>query len=93
MKSIAEVQPRDGYHLWIRFEDGVEGEVDLSHLAGQGVFSVWRDRRRFEDVRIGEFGEVSWGGDVDLCPDSLYLRLTGRTPGEVLLNHETAPHA
>jgi hypothetical protein len=93
MKRIAEVQPRDGYHLWIRFEDGVEGEVDLSHLAGQGVFSVWRDRRGFEDVRIGEFGEVSWGGDVDLCPDSLYLRLTGRTPGEVLLNHETAPHA
>ncbi len=93
MKSIAEVQPRDGYRLWIRFEDGVEGEVDLSHLAGQGVFSVWRDRHRFEAVRIGEFGELAWGGDVDLCPDSLYLRLTGRTPEEVLLNHATAPHA
>ena len=93
MKSIAEVRPRDGYHLWIRFEDGVEGEVDLSHLAGQGVFSVWRDRQRFEDVRIGEFGELSWGGEVDLCPDSLYLRLTGRTAEEVLLDHETTPHA
>jgi hypothetical protein len=31
---------------WIRFEDGVEGGVDLSHPAGQGVFSVWRDRHR-----------------------------------------------
>ena len=27
--------------IWIRYADGKEGEVDLSHLAGQGVFKIW----------------------------------------------------
>lgn len=28
-------------------------------------------------------GELVWGNDLDLCPDSLYLRLTGKKPEEV----------
>lgn len=32
--KIVEAEPRDVYRLWIRFEDGVEGEMDLSDLAG-----------------------------------------------------------
>jgi hypothetical protein len=26
--------------LWVKYSDGVEGEVDLSHLGGKGVFSL-----------------------------------------------------
>ena len=32
------VAPREGFRIWLRYADGVEGEVDLSHLAGKGVF-------------------------------------------------------
>jgi hypothetical protein len=93
MKKIALVKPRERYRIWIRYEDGVEGEVDLSYLAGEGVFRVWSDRERFEQVRVGEFGELSWGGEIDLCPDSLYLKLTGRAPEEVLAAREPATNA
>ena len=29
------------YKLWLRYSDGVEGEVDLPNLAGRGVFKRW----------------------------------------------------
>ena len=78
-----EVRVLDGYRLWLRYTDGAEGEVDLRHLAGQGVFKVWQSRDAFAAVRIGASGALEWPGDVDLCPDAVYLRLTGSTPEEL----------
>ena len=83
MFKIVEVKALQGYRLWLRYEDGVEGEVDLSDLAGRGVFAAWNEREFFESVRIDESGALAWGDSLDLCPDALYLRLTGKTPEEV----------
>jgi hypothetical protein len=77
------VTPLDGYKLHLRFADGVEGTVDLSHLAGQGVFALWSDPAAFRNVRIGPSGEIQWSDQVDLCPDALYLEITGKTPEDV----------
>lgn len=35
-----EVKALTTYRIWIRYADGFEGEVDLSHLAGRGVFEL-----------------------------------------------------
>jgi len=59
------------------------GVVDLSDLVGKGVFALWSDHHAFEQVRIGSFGELAWGDQIDLCPDSLYLKVTGKNPEEV----------
>ena len=83
MFKIAEVKVLQGYRLWLRYADGVEGEVDLSDLSGRGVFAAWNERRFFEDVRIDDSGGLAWGNHLDLCPDALYLRITGKTPDEV----------
>ena len=83
MFKILEVRALPDYRLWLRYQDGVEGEVDLSDIAGRGVFSAWNDRRFFESVRIDDSGALVWGEDLDLCPDAIYLRLTGKTPEEV----------
>ena len=81
-----EIKTRPKYKLWIRYEDGVEGEVDLSHLAGKGVFKIWNDTRTFEKVKIGPSGEITWNQNVDLCPDSLYLQITQKTPQQAFEN-------
>jgi hypothetical protein len=81
-----EVKPLPGYRLWLRYTDGTSGEVDLSDFVGKGVFALWNDRSAFEQVRIGEHGEVVWSDQVDLCPDALYLQLTGKTPEDVFPN-------
>jgi hypothetical protein len=52
-------------------------------LVGHGVFEQWRDKAAFENVEIGPHGEISWGDDIDMCPDALYLELTGKTPEEL----------
>ena len=33
-----EVRALEPYRIWLRYDDGAEGEVDLSYLAGDGVF-------------------------------------------------------
>ena len=76
MLNPVAVEPREGFRIWIRYEDGVEGEIDLSHLVGEGVFKAWEDRDFFENVHIADRA-VMWGDEIDLCPDALYMRLTG----------------
>ena len=39
-----EAAAREGFRLWLRYDDGASGEVDLSDLAGRGVFAAWIDR-------------------------------------------------
>jgi hypothetical protein len=70
---IASARPLPGYRLSIRFEDGVEGEVDLTDLVGKGVFSAWTDPVEFAKVSIDpQTHTVTWPGGIDLCPESLY---------------------
>jgi hypothetical protein len=64
--------------------------VDLSALAGKGVFSCWNDYDFFNKVSIGSSGELVWGNDVDLCPDSLYLQITGKRPEDIFPALKTA---
>lgn len=63
LDRIVAVEPRPNYHVWIRFEDGQEGEVSLAHLVGQGVFAVWEDEREFRKVYVDEdAGTIAWPG-------------------------------
>jgi len=78
-----DVQPLPNYRLQIRYTDGVAGEVDLSHLVGKGVFALWNDPKAFEDVSIGPGGEIRWNDEVDICPDSVYMEISGKSPDDV----------
>ena len=78
------VEARDEYRLWLRYSDGTSGEVDLSHLAGQGVFAAWDEPGRFEEVCVAPHGAIAWGDDLEICPDALYLKLTGKAVEEVM---------
>lgn len=78
MKKIIEVEAREDYGLWIRFEDGTEGEANLRCLVGKGVFESWQDTREYRKVRIDpETHTVAWPDGVELCPDSLYEDIAG----------------
>ncbi|TEU22638.1 MAG: DUF2442 domain-containing protein [Anaerolineales bacterium] len=78
-----KVEPLENYRLWVKYSDGVEGIVDLSDLAGKGVFALWNDYREFQKVYIGPSGEIAWSDQVDLCPDATYLKITGKQPEDI----------
>ena len=81
--NLIEVSPREGHGLFVRYDDGTSGMVDLSSFAGKGVFKAWLEPGVFEQVRLAEAGHPEWPGEIDLCPDSLYLRLTGKKPEDI----------
>ncbi|MEI8346480.1 MAG: DUF2442 domain-containing protein [Pseudomonadota bacterium] len=83
MRKVVKVRSLKNFQIWLSFDDGTEGILDLSYLKGKGVFKRWDDPAEFERVSIGTSGELCWSDDIDLCPDSLYLRLTGKKPEEI----------
>lgn len=87
LKDIVAAQVLGDYRLHLRFEDGVEGVVDLRpHLSFRGVFEPLRDPAFFALVRVDpNLGTVAWPNGADLDPDVLYARITG---APVLLDHD-----
>jgi hypothetical protein len=76
--QVEAVEAKPHYRLWVRFADGVEGEVDLSQLVGKGVFALWNDPKEFEKVYVDpESFTVAWPGGIDLAPDALYREIAG----------------
>jgi hypothetical protein len=81
--KIVKARPLDGYKVWLKFEDGTAGEVDLSHLAGKGVFAIWNNIENFKKVSIENGRNLTWAEEIDLDADSLYLKLTGKKPEDL----------
>jgi hypothetical protein len=81
--KIARATALTDYRLELLFDNGENGIVDLSSFAGHGVFTAWLSPGVFERVQVTAEGAVEWPGEIDLCPDSLYLRMSGKQPEEV----------
>ena len=80
LENIVEVRPLGGHRLYLRFDDGAEGEVDVALLVPfEGVFAPLRERAAFAAVRVDpELGTTRWPNAADLDPDVLYALVTGR---------------
>ncbi len=74
-----EIKALPKYRIWIKYSDGNQGEVDLSEFVGKGVFKLCEDYSFFRKVSLGSSGEIMWDDQIDLCPDSIYMKLTGKT--------------
>ena len=85
-----EVNALDGYRIWLSYSDGTSGEVDLSHLAGRGVFRLWENSAGFREPKVTPHGSIAWDRDVELCPDALYMRITGKTVEELMPRAQVA---
>jgi hypothetical protein len=91
---ITEARAVDRFHVFLRFDDGASGSVDLSHLADRGVFRAWQQEGVFEQLSISLAGALQWPGELDLCPDSLYLQMVGKSAAEVFpALHDSLAHA
>lgn len=72
---LLEAKNTEGCRIWLRWEDGLSAEVDFSYLLDyDGVFLPLRDPEFFRKVDIYPEGDtILWPGEVDICPDTLYL--------------------
>ncbi|UCE03018.1 MAG: DUF2442 domain-containing protein [Candidatus Latescibacterota bacterium] len=83
MNRVIEARALPDFRIWRRYDDGTEGTVDRSSLVGRGVFTPLSDPCKFASVHVSDSGAVGWEDDQELCPDSLYLRVTGQSPEDL----------
>jgi len=76
MVDVTEVRVVRAYTLWLRFEDGTEGEVDLSAELTGRVFEPLRDLEYFETVSVSaDLGTIVWPNGADFAPEFLYSKI------------------
>lgn len=80
LKDIIEVQHLSNFQIYLRFEDGIEGELDLSSfITFDGIFELLKNPSEFAKVQVHpELGTIVWPNGADLDPDVLYSKLTGK---------------
>ena len=64
-----------GHRIWLRFDDGVEGEVDLATDLWGEVFEPLRDPSYFARFSVDD--TLVWPNGADFAPEFLYERVTG----------------
>lgn len=74
---VIRVEPLAGHRLRLGFEDGAEGEVDLSTRRWRGVFAPLQDQAFFDRVEVDqELGTIVWPNGADIAPETLYRWVT-----------------
>ena len=83
-RKLVKVEADDMFHLYLTFDNG---EVRIYSMENEleGVFSVLKDKGKFQSVFIDEFGNAAWDVDesidskehwenrIDICKDALYM--------------------
>jgi hypothetical protein len=77
-----KVEALPHFQLRVSYPDGTEGVIDLSAQIGHGVFAPLADKAFFGTVHIGEYGQIAWSPDIEICPDAAYLEITGKLPAD-----------
>ena len=58
-------------------------------MVGKGVFKAWNEPGYFDRVHITSHRSIAWDEELELCPDALYMELTGKTFEELLAYEES----
>ena len=81
LKDIIEVKPQENYVLYLKFEDGRDGIIDISRLIEfKGIFEPLNNLEYFKKVKLNsEWGTIYWENGADLDPVVLYSVMTGES--------------
>ena len=73
---VTDARHAGGYRVWLRFADGLTGEIDLSDVLWGPVFEPLKDVDKFAKLRAdAELETLVWENGADLAPESLYERV------------------
>ncbi len=83
MHRPSRVQALSNYSIRLIYPDGTAGVIDLSTDVGKGVFAPLIDEAFFRTVYLGEFGQIAWSEEIEICPDAAYREIVGQKVTEV----------
>ena len=85
LPRVVDARYAGGYRLWLRFADGLSGEIDLQSELWGPAFEPLRDPAEFAKLRADpELDTIVWPTGADLSPEWLRQAL------ESALGHRSA---
>ncbi len=72
---VIDARHIDEYKVWLSFNDGAEGEIDLSSEIYGEVFEPLRDVNYFKKFKIVGH-TLSWDNGADFAPEFLRSSIT-----------------
>lgn len=69
--SVKNVTPGDNYVLYVEFENGESGRLDMKPALDFGIFKRLKDQEMFKQVRV-KFDTIEWNCGLDLDPEYVY---------------------
>jgi len=72
--DVVEARPLGGHRVWLRFEDGLQGELDLGPEIYGEVFEPLKDPAYFAQFVVEH--TLTWSNGADFAPEFLYERLS-----------------
>jgi hypothetical protein len=74
---VTEARYLDGYKVWLVFNDGIAGEIDLAEELDGEIFEPLRDMNFFRSFSI-EGHTLCWSNGADFSPEFLRENLHAR---------------
>ncbi|MDR4516598.1 MAG: DUF2442 domain-containing protein [Nitrosomonas sp.] len=76
LPKLKEARYQGDYRVWLKFDDGIEGEVDLEKELWGEVFQPLRDKARFAELSVNkDIDTLVWSNGADFAPEFLYQQL------------------
>ena len=77
MLHVKNARYLNDFRLWVEFDDGTQGTVDLSDSLKGPMFEPLLDQSAFQSFYIdGTLGTIVWANGADLAPEFLKSKLT-----------------
>ncbi len=76
MAEIKDVKVIEHWKLSVEYDDGLEGEISLSHLSGKPEYKSLSNYDYFKSVCFDdESGDLIWDNGISLCKNAIYKQL------------------
>ncbi len=77
--SVKKVVPSADFTLFVVFDNGENGILDMKPILDFGVFQRIKDYETFKRVRVA-FDTIEWDCGVDLDPEFIYAKCKAHVP-------------
>ena len=76
MPKLIEISPKKNMHVFLKYSDGTEGEINLLHLKENNEYKILSDNTEFQKVGIDpNSNDLMWECGISICRDASYKLL------------------
>lgn len=77
--NVQEARYLDGYRVWLKFNTGESGEVDLRDMIFKyKAAAPLHEIEEFKQFKLDTWPTLAWDCGFDVSPETLYERATGK---------------